>query len=71
MTPDDVRAAAERLVDFHEHFAPLFGKEQAQLHAYDYLKGLMVCPDRKLAHLQGLAAASGAAPRLPADRLAD
>jgi len=47
MTPDDVRAAAERLVDFHERFAPLFGKEQAQLHAYDYLKGLMVCPDRK------------------------
>src|SRR4051812_1762413 len=47
MTPDDVRAAAERLVDFHERFAPLFGREQAQDHAYDYLKGLMVCPDRK------------------------
>src|SRR3954447_11452559 len=47
MTPDDVRAAAERLVDFHERFAPLFGKDQAQDHAYDYLKGLMVCPDRK------------------------
>jgi SRSO17 transposase len=47
MTPDDVRAAAERLVDFHERFAPLFGKEQAQDHAYDYVKGLMTCPDRK------------------------
>src|SRR3954447_4481035 len=47
MTPDDVRAAGERLVDFHERFAPLFGKERAQDHAYDYLKGLMVCPDRK------------------------
>ena len=47
MTPDDVRAAAEQLVDFHEHFAPLFGKDQAQDHAYDYLKGLMVCPERK------------------------
>jgi len=47
MTPDDVRAAAEQLVGFHEHFAPLFGKEQAQDHAYDYLKGLMVCPERK------------------------
>ena len=47
MTPDDVRAAAERLVDFHERFALLFGKEQAQDHAYDYLKGLMVCPERK------------------------
>lgn len=47
MTPDDVRAAAEQLVDFHEHFAPLFGKARAQDHAYDYLKGLMVCPERK------------------------
>ncbi|MDR3619730.1 MAG: IS701 family transposase [Paludisphaera borealis] len=47
MTPDDVRAAAERLVQFHERFAPLFGKEQAQCHAFDYVKGLMVCPERK------------------------
>src|SRR3954463_13099463 len=47
MTPDDVRAAAEQLVDFHERFAPLFGKEQAQDHAYDYVKGLMICPERK------------------------
>src|SRR6516165_4107995 len=47
MTPDDVRTAAEQLVDFHERFALLFGKEQAQDHAYDYLKGLMVCPERK------------------------
>src|SRR4051794_34416944 len=47
MTPDDVRAAAEQLVDFHERFALLFGKEQAQDHAYDYLRGLMTCPERK------------------------
>src|SRR5262249_21688511 len=47
MTPVDVRAAAEQLVDFHERFAPLFGKEQAQDHAHDYVKGLMTCPDRK------------------------
>src|SRR3982750_4417158 len=47
MTEDDVRAAAERLVDFHERFAPLFGKVQAQDHAYTYVKGLMVCPERK------------------------
>ena len=47
MTPDDVRAAAEKLVQFHERFAPLFGKEQAQDHAYDYVKGLMICPERK------------------------
>jgi SRSO17 transposase len=47
MTPDDVRAAAERLVQFHRRFAPLFGKEQAQDHAYTYLRGLMCCPERK------------------------
>jgi SRSO17 transposase len=46
MTEDDVRAAAERLVQFHERFAPLFGREQAQDHAYTYVKGLMVCPER-------------------------
>src|SRR4051812_9111104 len=47
MTEDDVRAAAERLLQFHERFALLFGKEQAQDHAYTYVKGLMVCPERK------------------------
>src|SRR4051794_13880793 len=47
MTEDEVRAAAERLVQFHERFAPSFGKEQAQDHAYTYVKGLMVCPERK------------------------
>ena len=47
MTPDEVCATAEQLVHFHERFALLFGKEQAQDHAYDYLKGLMVCPERK------------------------
>jgi SRSO17 transposase len=47
MTPDDVRAAAEQLVQFHRRFAPLFGKEQAQDHSSTYLKGLMCCPERK------------------------
>jgi SRSO17 transposase len=47
MTPDDVRAAAHILVELHEDFAPLFGKDQAQTHAYDYLKGLLICPERK------------------------
>jgi SRSO17 transposase len=47
MTEHEVRAAAERLVQFHERFAPLFGKEQAQDHADTYVKGLMVCPERK------------------------
>jgi SRSO17 transposase len=63
MTPDDVRAAAEQLVQFHERFAPLFGKEPAQDHAYDYLKGLMTCPERKsvepIALLVGHGDASG------------
>src|SRR3954454_5510848 len=47
MTEDEVRAAADRLVQFHDRFAPLFGKEQAQDHAYTYVKGLMICPERK------------------------
>src|SRR4029450_1163975 len=47
MTEDDVRAAAGRLLQFHERFAPLFGREQAQDHAYTYIKGLMVRPERK------------------------
>src|SRR3954470_24106592 len=47
MTVDNVRAAAERLVQFHHRFAPLFGKEQGQDHAYTYVKGLMTCPERK------------------------
>jgi SRSO17 transposase len=44
MTPEDVRAAAERLTGFHHRFAPLFGKDGAQDHAYTYVKGLMVLP---------------------------
>jgi hypothetical protein len=47
MTPEDVRAAAERLTQLHQRFAPLFGKDGAQNHAYVYVKGLMTCPERK------------------------
>jgi len=47
MTEDEVRAAAERLVQFHERFAPLFGKEEAQDNAYTYVKGLMICPSAR------------------------
>jgi SRSO17 transposase len=47
MTKDDVRAAAQRLVQFHERFAPSFGKDQAQDNAFAYIKGLMICPERK------------------------
>src|SRR5512144_331686 len=69
MTPDDVRAAAAQLVDFHERFAPLFGKEQAQDHAYDYLKGLMVCPERKSVEPIALLVGHGEAQALFADEL--
>ena len=48
MTPGDVRAAAELLGRFRGRFAPLFGEEQAQDHAYDYVKGLMVYPERMM-----------------------
>src|SRR3954466_14670071 len=47
MTEDDVRAAANRLVQLHQQFAPLFGKEEAQTNSSTYIKGLMVCPERK------------------------
>ena len=47
MTKDDVRAAAKRLVEFHEQFALTFGKDQAQDNAFTYIKGLMICPERK------------------------
>jgi SRSO17 transposase len=47
LTQDDVCAAAERLVHFHERFAPLFGKVQAQDHASTSLQGLLACPERK------------------------
>lgn len=47
MTTDEVRAAAEQLVDFHERFAEFFGRREAQDLAYCYLNGLMTCPERK------------------------
>jgi len=59
MTEDEVRAAAERLVQFHERFAPVFGKEQAQDHAYTSVKGLMVCPERKSIELIALTVGHG------------
>jgi hypothetical protein len=63
MTPGDVHAAAERLVEFHERFAPLFGKEQAQLHAYDSPKGLLTSLKRKSVEP---ISASGRRPSVPA-----
>ena len=53
MTPDDVRAAADQLVRFHNRFAPLFGKPQAQDHAHDYVKGLMTSWPAHIKHAEG------------------
>ena len=39
MAEDDVRAAAERLVQFHERFAPLFGLTLALFVAVDVALG--------------------------------
>ena len=46
MTPDDVPPRPSNWFN-SPTFAPLFGNPQAQDHAYDYVKGLMTCPDRK------------------------
>jgi SRSO17 transposase len=47
MTRDEVRAAARRVTQWHERFAPLFGRKEAQEHSRVYLKGLMSEQPRK------------------------
>lgn len=47
MTPVDVRAAADHLVELHDRFAPLFGYQPAQAHALTYLRGLLLHEGRK------------------------
>jgi SRSO17 transposase len=47
MTRDEVRAAAKRVSQWHERFAPLFGRKEAQAHSRVYLKGLMSNQKRK------------------------
>jgi SRSO17 transposase len=47
MTSDEVRAAANHLVELHQRFAPLFGYQQAQDHALTYLRGLLLHEGRK------------------------
>ena len=59
MTTADVRAAAQQLVRFHERFAPLFGRPEAQDLAHSYLNGLMTCPGRKTIEPIALAAGHG------------
>ena len=47
MTRDEVRAAAERIVQWHDRFASLFGRQESQEHSFVYLKGLMSDQPRK------------------------
>lgn len=47
MTPNEVRAAADHLVELHQRFAPLFGYQPAQGHALTYLRGLLLQEGRK------------------------
>ena len=47
MTGDDVRAAARRVVQWHERFAGLFGRREPREHSLVYLKGLMAEQERK------------------------
>jgi SRSO17 transposase len=47
MTRDEVRAAAKRVTIWHQRFAPLFGRKEAQEHSQIYLKGLLSNQQRK------------------------
>ena len=47
MTREEVRAAARRVTQWHERFAPLFGRREAQEHSLVYLKGLLSNQMRK------------------------
>ena len=47
MTRDEVRAAAERLVQWHQRFAGLFGRKEARTHSLTYLYGLLSDQTRK------------------------
>jgi SRSO17 transposase len=47
MTRDEVRVAARRTVEWHQRFAGLFGRKEAQGHSLVYLKGLLSNLERK------------------------
>jgi len=47
MTRDEVRAAARRVTRWHERFAPLFGRKEAQHHSLVYVRGLLSDQQRK------------------------
>jgi SRSO17 transposase len=54
MTTSDVRAAAGELVHLHDHFAPLFGRQEARAQSLIYLRGLLLAPGRKSAEPMAL-----------------
>ena len=47
MTRDEVRAAARRVVQWHERFVGLFGRKESREHSLLYLKGLLSNLERK------------------------
>ena len=42
MTPDGLDRVADFFTRFHAHFAPLFGRREAQRRSEQYLRGLLV-----------------------------
>ncbi len=59
MTKKDLRACANELVAFHKQFAPCFGRIECQRHAFHYLQGLLLAPDRKSIEPMALQFAEG------------
>ena len=59
MTTDEVRAAAEQLVDFHQRFAPGFGRREAQDLVYSYRNGWMLCRVRTCVESMALIVGQG------------
>jgi SRSO17 transposase len=54
MTTDELRAAAAELTGFHQRFAPLFGRPEAQEHSRVYLHGLLMSEEGKSAEPMAL-----------------
>jgi SRSO17 transposase len=47
MTPESLRAAAGRLDTTHERYADCFGRSEARQHSRVYVRGLLLCEQRK------------------------
>ena len=59
MTKESLRACANELVDFHQRFAPCFGRSECQGHAFHYLQGLLLAPKGKSVEPMALQFAEG------------